>query len=147
MYQKTTLAVLTVAALTLPACGLWPGGSGIDLPNADIVTGSFSVGARNFTPFEIQVPDGVDDARIEGTFSTEGGSGNDIEVTVFEAVQFQNWQNRLRFLPMYESGRVSAEKVNIPLPGAGKYVMVFSNRFSLLSTKAVTADLKLRYDD
>jgi hypothetical protein len=146
MYQKSTFAVIAVAALMLPACG-WLGGAGIEPPNPDIVTGSFSVGARNFTPFTIEVPEGLDDVRIEGTFSAEGGRNNDIEVTLLEAIQFRNWQNRLKFLPMYESGRVSGDKVNLPLPGAGTYVMVFSNRFSLLSTKAVTADLKLRYDD
>jgi hypothetical protein len=146
MYQKTTFAVITVAALLLPACG-WLGGAGVELPNPDIVTGSFSVGARNFTPFTIEIPEGLDDVRIEGTFSAEGGRGNDVEVILLEEIQFRNWQNRHKFLPMYESGRVSADQINVPLPGAGRYVMVFSNRFSLLSTKAVTADLKLRYDD
>jgi hypothetical protein len=146
MYQRTTFVVITVAALLLPACG-WLGGAGVELPDPDIVTGSFSVQARNFTPFTIQVPEGLDDVRIEGTFSAEGGRGNDIEVTLLEEIQFRNWQNRHKFLPMYESGRVTADRVNVPLPGAGTYVMVFSNRFSLLSTKAVTADLKLRYDD
>jgi hypothetical protein len=112
-----------------------------------IANGAFDIAARTFKPITVTVPAGVANPRIEGTFTASGGSGDDIEVTVLEQSQFLNWQNRHQFTPIYQSGRITADRIRISLPAnPASYVMVFSNRFSLLSAKGVTADLKLRYD-
>ena len=146
--MKTLSIASIVAALSLSACALWPGGSATPDPNPAnvIASGSFSVSARTFKPFTVVVPEGASNARVEGTFSTTGGANNDVEVTLLEQAQFLNWQNRLKFLPVYESGRVTADKVKIPLPEAGTYIVVFNNRFSLLSSKTVAAELRLAFD-
>lgn len=66
---------------------------------------------------------------------------------MLDEAQYTNWQNRDRFKAMYESGRVTDTKVDLELPETpATYYMVFSNRFSLMSNKAVTANVQLCYD-
>jgi hypothetical protein len=44
------------------------------------------------------------------------------------------------------TGRVTQESLNVSLPpNPGKYLLVFSNKFSLLTPKAVQADITLAY--
>jgi hypothetical protein len=149
-----TISFASVLALTLAtaACGaLWPFGSSpaeklADYAASVVATGAFSVDARDFKPFKITVSEKFKNPRIEGTFAATGGSGNDVEVLVLDETQFLNWQNRNKFSAIYESGRVTADKMSVVLPSASTYVVVFSNRFSLLSTKGVKAELKLAHD-
>lgn len=111
-----------------------------------IVQTTFAVPARAFKPIEVVVSAAMSNPRLEGSF-TASGANNDIEVLLLDELQFNNWQNRLQFRAAYTSGRVTADKLRIELPSEpGKYFLVFSNRFSLFSTKSVNADLKLRYD-
>ena len=111
-----------------------------------IINGSFVVAPRTFKEFKVVVPSGARNARVEGTFSATGAR-NDIEVSLLEEHQFLNWQNQTKFTTTYDSGRVTAGKIRIDLPAeAATYVVVFSNRFSWLSNKAVVADLKLQYE-
>lgn len=111
-----------------------------------VVNGSFVVEPRTFKDFKLVVPTGIRNARVEGTFSASGAR-NDIEVMLLDEHEFQNWRNRHKFTATYDSGRVTAGKINVALPAdPATYVIVFSNRFSFISNKAVVADLKLRYD-
>jgi len=111
-----------------------------------VVTGAFIVEPRTFKPFKITIGDGMTNPRLEGTF-TASGARNDIEVTLLDETQFANWQNRQKFEAAYVSGRVTSGKISVNLPAArGTYFVVFSNRFSIISNKAVTADVQLRYD-
>ena len=147
MLKRTIGLMLTVVVTS--GC-FWKGNSIDSVPGAgseSIASGSFDVAARNFKPFKVIVPQGATNAVLEGTFTASGGSGDDIEVTLLDEVQFLNWQNRHKFQPLYESGRITADRMKVTLPpDASTYVVVFSNRFSLLSAKGVVADLKLRYD-
>jgi len=153
MFKRSVVLILT--AVSMSGClfgrgtdspAALPGSAASRLP-VDITTGSFDVAARTFKPFKIVVPEGVANARIEGKFTASGGWGDDIEVTVLEETQFLNWQNRHKFLPLYQSGRITADQIQIALPPQpATYVLVFNNRFSLLSSKGVVADVKLRYD-
>jgi len=111
-----------------------------------IVNGSFIVEPRSFKPFKVIVAPGSVNPRLEGTF-TASGANNDIEVMLLEASQFQNWEQRNKFTVAYQSGRVTSDKLAIPLPPQeGTYYVVFSNRFSLISNKAVVADIVLHCD-
>ena len=152
---KTTGALMLAAVVT--AGCLFGGGKSSNLAPgvisdgkqlvSVITSGPFDVDARGFKQFKIIVPPGATSAQLEGTFTASGGSGDDIEVTLFEETQFLNWQSRNKFLPIYESGRLTADRIKVSLPpDPATYVMVFSNRFSLLSSKGIVADLKLRYE-
>jgi hypothetical protein len=113
----------------------------------DILSGgSFIVEPGKFKTFTVAVTSAMQNPSVEGNFSASGGSNNDIEVFVFEEAQFLNWQNNLKFAAAYSSGRVTAGKLKIDLPQeVGKYVVVFSNRFSWITNKAVVADVKLQF--
>src|SRR3954465_5144377 len=109
-----------------------------------IVNGSFIVEPRSFKPFKVTVAPGSVNPRGEGTF-TASGANNDIEVVLLEASQFQNWEKRNKFTVAYQSGRVTSDKLSLDLPAeAGTYYLVFSNRFSLISNKAVVAGIVVR---
>jgi hypothetical protein len=149
MYQKIAFAIACiVSGLAFVGCGgpapvLAPVYQHLAEP---IVTGSFVVEPRTFKPFKVVVANGMTKPRLEGTFSASGAR-NDIEVTLLDESQLATWQNRGRVEPAYASGRVTNATMNIELPpDPATYYVVFSNRFSLISNKAVTADLHLRYD-
>ena len=111
-----------------------------------IVNGSFVVEPRSYKPFKVTVAPGSVNPRVEGTF-TASGANNDIEVMLLEASQFQNFEKRNKFTVAYQSGRVTSDKLAVPLPPQeGTYYVVFSNRFSLISNKAVVADIVLHCD-
>jgi hypothetical protein len=141
----------------LAASGCYGGGSGSDLDypakapitynlTEAVVSGAFIVEPRTFKPFKITLTPGMTNARLVGAFSATGAR-NDIEVTLLTEAQFANWQNRDKFEAAYASGRVTSGKIEVSLPGGpGTYYVVFSNRFSIISNKGVTADVQLVYD-
>jgi hypothetical protein len=149
MFQKCAFAAASLlVVLAASGCGygkpaVAPAYEAMAQP---VVTGSFIVEPRTFKPFKIVVAGGMTKPRIEGTFSATGAR-NDIEVTLLEEAQFTNWQNRQRFESAYQSGRVTNATIDVELPAdPATYYVVFSNRFSIFSNKAVVADLHLRYD-
>ena len=139
----------------LAAAGCYGGSKDLDYPakspttynlTETVVSGAFIVEPRTFKPFKITLAPGMSNARVEGNF-TASGARNDIEVTLLNEAQYANWQNRQRFDAAYVSGRVTSATIAVTLPaGPGTYYMVFSNRFSIISNKAVTADVQLVYD-
>ena len=138
----------------LAAAGCYGGSKDLDYPAASpttynltesVVSGAFIVEPRTFKPFKITLTPGMSNARLEGNF-TASGARNDIEVTLLSEAQYTNWQNRQKFDAAYVSGRVTSGKIAVTLAAPGTYYMVFSNRFSIISNKAVTADVQLVYD-
>ena len=139
----------------LACAGCYGGSKDLDYPAKSpttynlteaVVSGAFIVEPRTFKPFKITLTPGMTNARLEGSF-TASGARNDIEVTLLTESQYANWQNRQNFDAAYISGRVTSGKIAVTLPsGPGTYYMVFSNRFSIISNKAVTADVQLVYD-
>ena len=153
MFQKP---MVLLVALAIAGCGGYGGTqqtkitvkprSAIQHLTLPIVNTAFVVEPRAYKSFELQVAPGTSGARVEGTFSASGAR-NDIEVTLLEKSQFLNFQNHSTFKAAYESGRVTAGHIHVDLPAEpGTYYVVFSNTFSILSNKAVTADVKLEYD-
>jgi hypothetical protein len=150
----TSLRAFVLIGL-LASAGCYGGRKDLDYPAKSpttynlteaVVSGAFIVEPRTFKPFKITLTPGMTNARLEGNF-TASGARNDIEVTLLNEAQFTNWQNRQRFDAAYVSGRVTSGKIAVTLPtGPGTYYVVFSNRFSIISNKAVTADVQLVYD-
>jgi hypothetical protein len=146
-------AFLLIGMLAVAGC--YGGSKDLDYPakspttynlTETVVSGAFIVEPRTFKPFKITLTPGMSNARVEGSF-TASGARNDIEVTLLNELQYANWQSRQKFDAAYVSGRVTSAKIAITLPaGPGTYYMVFSNRFSIISNKAVTADVQLVYD-
>jgi hypothetical protein len=142
------IAFVVIAAAALSGCqihGHLPNPAPeVEQQSETVVSGSFIVERRGFTPFKVVITEEMMKPRIEGTF-VASGARNDIEVSVLEEIEFMNWQNRHQFQAAYESGRVTTARVRAELP-PGTYFVVFNNRFSVLTNKSVTADVKLLYD-
>jgi hypothetical protein len=80
---------------------------------------------------------------VFGHFKAEGGSRNDIRVSIFDEDGFANWQNRRTARTYYDSGKVTAGKIDVRLK-PGTYYLVFENSFSGLSNKAITSDIQIQ---
>jgi hypothetical protein len=90
--------------------------------------------------------------RIDGRFQASGGSGNDVEVFILGEDAFLNYQNDHSAATFYNSGKVTADTLNVSLPSTEDatatvtYYLVLSNSFSVLSNKVVDGNITLHYD-
>jgi len=111
------------------------------------VDAAFTLPQLHDKAYKFTVPVGARSAMIHGHFSATGGARNDVEVWVMSDDGYVNWQNGHSTTPIYNSGRVTQATLNVPLPfGPGTYYLVFNNRFSLISPKAVEDNLALQYE-
>ena len=108
--------------------------------NPRITPPAFTIpaGSYLFYPFVIR-KSGV----LYGRFEATGGNGNDIEVLVLGQDEFTNWKNGHIANAWYNSGRLTVSNILVQLP-PGVYYLIFSNTFSILTPKAVTANIFLR---
>ena len=98
-----------------------------------------------FLHLSLLAPD-VTNVWVDGNFSASGGSGNDIEVYLFDQDAFVNWQNNRPARACYNSGRSTQGKIYAGLPPlAGTYFLIFNNNFSLITPKVVQASATLHY--
>lgn len=110
-----------------------------------IVSASFTVEPRQWRYFKFTVSGEMQQARVVGRFNATGGGGNDIEVFVTNEDGYTNLANGHRAKVWYESGKVTVSEVSTgPLP-PGKFYLIFNNRFSLITNKAVNAKIELHY--
>lgn len=107
----------------------------------------FIIAPGHYVYYTLAVPPRCVNVALNGNFSASGGGGNDVEVFLLDDDGFVNWQNGHQTPTFYNSGRVTQSTVDVQLPNnAKKYYLVFSNTFSLVSNKAITAALTLQYD-
>lgn len=84
-------------------------------------------------------------AKVVGSFRVSGGSQNDIAVALVAEDEFENWINGHQANVLFATNRVTRARLNWPITSSGTYVLVFDNRFSLLSPKRIAADIELHY--
>lgn len=111
-----------------------------------LALGNFVVQPRRTSYWQFTVdPSTMTDVRVVGEFHTFGGSGNDIIAILAAPDQFENLINGHMGRTFYDSQKTTNGEINVgPLP-PGPYVFGFSNAFSTISSKEVTADVELRY--
>jgi zinc-ribbon domain len=116
-------------------------------PRQETVTNTaFTVKAGQYVYYKFPVPPDATNVWIDGNFTASGGSGNDVEVYLFDEDAFVNWQNHHSVRAYYNSGRATQEKIYAGLPPrAGTYYLIFSNTFSLITPKALQASAILHY--
>lgn len=107
--------------------------------------GAFTVPAGASHYFKFTAPEGATNVRLQGHFTATGGTGNDVEVWLLTEDGFTNWQNGHATNTLYNSGRVTQDSLNVTLPGAGTYYLVFNNKFSFLTPKAVQANASMTF--
>jgi hypothetical protein len=132
--QKSTVTTVTSSTATVESA-----------VSNNIVNAVVTVGARTYESYQINVPDGATGITVTGSFTASGGSGNDIEVFVLDSIDYTNWVNGHQVSAYYDSGQVTTNTLNVQLPGSGTYYLVYSNTFSLLSSKDVNTQVNLNY--
>jgi hypothetical protein len=116
------------------------------LHRVTIGTGSITVAAANSTYYTLPVPATATLVRVQGHYTATGGTGNDIEVYLLNQDQFTNWQNGHPTPTFYNGGRVTVGDIDATLPNEeGTYYLVFNNKFSMLTPKAVQETITMTY--
>jgi len=115
------------------------------LHTEDLSKSALLVNAAGFAYFKLDVPSGVSTVRLQGNFTANGGTGNDVEVYVFAENDYVNWQNRHSAQTLYNSGKVTVGNFNVALPSDAGTYMVFNNRFSVFTQKSVQVNASLTY--
>ena len=123
-------------------------GTVVPQPHTQLLTNPvFTLKAGQGLHYTFKVPPNGASVHVEGTFSASGGSGNDIEVYLLSEDEFVNWQNNHPVKTFYNSGRITQSTLSVDLPsGAATYYLIFTNKFSLLTPKAVQASVRLHYN-
>ena len=107
-------------------------------PPVALTPSSFTIGAES-KQFQFR----SSGQHVFGHFKAEGGSRNDIRVSIFDQDGFANWQNDHIVKTYYDSGKVTTGKIDVRLK-PGTYYLVFDNRFSGVSNKAITSDIQIQ---
>lgn len=132
--------------LPLPSQSAVPQTPPLRLHRVTIGTGAVTVAAANSIYFPLPVPATATVVKLQGHFTATGGTGNDIEVYLLNQDQFVNWQNGHATPTYYNSGRVTVGDIDATLPNdAGTYYLIFNNKFSLITPKAVQETMTLTY--
>jgi len=113
---------------------------------AVIANTAITVKQLSYSYYKFDVPFNSTNVWIDGHFQASGGAGNDIEVYLLDQDGFVNWQNNHAVTTYFNSGRLTEGKISATLPSQGAtYYLIFNNRFSLLSPKAIQLSAMLHY--
>jgi len=104
---------------------------------------SFRIKAGFFAIYPI--PASEKPVRVTGRFKAEGG-GNDVEVYILDEDGLANFKNGRPAQTYYNSGRATVGNISITLSARSQnYYVVFSNTFSMFTSKAVKAFVTASY--
>lgn len=111
-----------------------------------ITNGALTVNASSYAWYKFEVPPNATTVAVNGHFTATGGSGNDIVVYLVDEDGFANLKNGHEARVYYNSQKVTQAAIGAALPNApATYYLVFDNRFSLLTPKAVQVNATLSY--
>jgi hypothetical protein len=114
--------------------------------NVPVTNGALTIGASAFSWYPFTIPPGATSANIAGRFTATGGTGNDIIVYILDEDGFVNFKNGHPVNTYYNSGKVTQASIAAVLPNTpGTYYLLFDNRYSILTPKAVTVNATLNY--
>ena len=148
MNQTTALVVLALVVSLIASCAptqslTQPQSQKAPLRQpprqSPLTEAAFTVSPGNYLFYKFSA---AERSRVTGRFRASGGSGNDIEVLILDGDQFENWKNRHSTPTYYNSEKVTVGSIDVTLR-EGTYYLIFSNKFSAISNKAITADIKL----
>jgi hypothetical protein len=110
-----------------------------------LARGNYSVQPGGYITFPFSIPEGATRVSVKGAFHAFGGSGNDIQAVIANSVEFENWINGHQAQVLYGTQRTTNGEIEVADIPPGDYVLAFSNKFSGMSRKQVTADIVLAY--
>src|SRR5262249_26225948 len=126
-----------------------PAASTLRTESVKVAAGAFIVQPGRYSSSRFTVPQKCRNVRVQGRFTSSGGS--DIEVYVLSEGELANWKSGHQAQKIYNSGRVTAETINLRLPATSDrqtatYYIVFNNKFSAQTSKVLKADVSLYYE-
>ena len=110
----------------------------------EVVDDLINVAAGKFEEFDFELPD-FEKAVLEGSFSSDGGADDLIEVMLFPELDFFKWKAGDNPVAEWASGRVQKGKAEYEFKESGMYYLVFSNKKALIFRRVVKADFKVAY--
>jgi hypothetical protein len=111
-----------------------------------ITNGALTVNANSLAWYTFVVPPNASTVAINGHFTATGGMGNDIIAYITDEDGLANLKNGHDARVFYNSQKVTQSAISAALPNApGTYYLVFDNRFSLITPKAVQVNATLSY--
>lgn len=144
--------------LVIAAALLWilfvsrshPNASGIPAsmlrPNSQqLVANEFTIKPAQYFYQSFTISNTLVHPHVVGGFRAAGGLGNDIQVVLAEKGEFENWANGHQARLLYSSGKTTNGRMDVAITEPGRYCLGFSNAFSLLSAKTISADIELQY--
>lgn len=120
-FSVTLLLVLTLSTFAAPT-------------GVTVVNTAFTVAAGQHRVWTFDVY--ARGARVRGRFRAE----SDIECYIMDEDAYENFRTHHVSSTYYNSGRVTVANINVLL-SEGRYYLVFSNGYSIISNKAVTANV------
>lgn len=113
---------------------------------AQITNGALTVRAGGLSWYQFFIPANASNVMVNGHFTATGGIGNDIICYITDQDGLANLQNGHQARVFYNSQRETQSQISATLPnGTGNYYLVFDNRFSLITPKAVQVNATLTY--
>jgi hypothetical protein len=111
-----------------------------------VTNGALTVNANSLAWYTFVVPPNASTVAINGHFTATGGMGNDIIAYITDEDGLANLKNGHEAHVYYNSQKVTQSAIAVGLPNApGNYYLVFDNRFSLITPKAVQVNATLSY--
>ncbi len=153
-----TLLLAILALLAIAGCDssqYFPGEATADTPTPilvpktyNLVNGVITVGPNDYYHVQFIIDtDSMLNVKVEGTFRASGGSGNDIEVMILDDMAYTNWINGHTVSAIYFSGKLTTSNIDAEIVSSGKYHLVFSNEFSIISSKDVSTKVDLNWSE
>src|SRR4029079_3231710 len=116
-------------------------------PNESVIADAVvDVGPRSFASSPINIPVQLRNGRVAGSVYASGGPANDIRVMILTESDFAAFSQNRSITPLYDSGRRRSVVLSVSITDSGNYYLVIDNRFTPLSPKRGTPDIRLVYD-
>lgn len=103
-------------------------------------------GDHHDIPFSVDM-ETMHDVRVTGSFMASGGSRNDITVIIMDEIDYINWSNLHHVDVLYTSGQLTTATIDKQITTSGRYHLVFTNNFSVFSSKEVSAKVDLTWSE
>jgi hypothetical protein len=111
-----------------------------------ITNGALTIAAASLSWYPFTVPPDVHNVAVAGHFTATGGTGNDVAVYIVDEDGLANLKNRHAARAYFNSGKVTQGLIGAVLPNLpATYYLVFDNRFSLITPKAVQVNATLGF--
>jgi hypothetical protein len=113
--------------------------------NQKLATGQIFVKANGYVQYRIAITPDMVAPIVTGSFNASGGSGNDIQAVMADETNYTNWINGHESRVFWGTqGRQTTGTFEVRLP-PGMYYLVFSNKFSAVTSKQVFLEVDLNY--